>query len=268
MSAFWTFPPPTNAHCVDPKFVVFGSGVIKVFVDVMITTLPIPLILRLQLSRPQKRAVVVLLGLGYIVTAAGAIRTYYAYFILWRTYDESWYNYYGFLAATVENDLAIVCACAPALRPLMSRLVSGLSTVRSRQSTFPSQPKKRETQSGGTTSEGMQSESTRRPPSAKDFRGYTFWRTTVDNEDEGFSPPELQGQIGQAGLISQAHDVERDFQRDNLNLAETQVAAHQSEEPMSENEMRESSFRTWRIDNNPFQGVSNVYPNQQTYGGR
>jgi hypothetical protein len=247
-----------NAHCVDPKFAVFGCGVIKVFMDIMITTLPIPLVLSLQLSRSQKRAVVVLLALGYIVTAAGALRTYYAYFILWRTYDEMWYNYYGFLAATIENDVAIVCACAPALRPLLARLVGGLGSLRSRQS--QSTPKKRVTQ---TTSEGMQSQSTRRPASAGGFRGYTFWRTTVDNEDVKFSESELPGQISHPELMPRPRDIEMG-QRDDLNLAET----NQSEEPMPAKEM-ESEFRIWRIDNNAFRGADNVYfPNQQMYGGR
>jgi hypothetical protein len=60
------------------------------------------------MSRNQKFGVVLLIALGYIVTAAGAVRTYYTYVILWKTYDQTWYNYYAFLAGTIENDLSLV----------------------------------------------------------------------------------------------------------------------------------------------------------------
>jgi hypothetical protein len=124
ISAFWTFPAPATAHCIDDKIVTFGGCLCKLFIDIMITTLPIPLILRMNLSRGKKYAVVTLIALGYVVTAAGAIRTYYAYVIFWKTYDATWYYYWCFLAAAVENDLAITCACAPAIKPLFVSLFS------------------------------------------------------------------------------------------------------------------------------------------------
>jgi hypothetical protein len=94
--------------CVNFQAATFGGGVFKLFIDVMITTLPIPLILRLKLNSAQKYGVVVTLALGYVVCAAGAVRTYYTYIIFWRTTDIVWYEYPAFLALTVENDLGIV----------------------------------------------------------------------------------------------------------------------------------------------------------------
>jgi hypothetical protein len=63
----------------------------------------------MDMQKRRRHAVIVLFGLGYIVTAAGAVRTYYT----WRVFDNptedrTWYSYLAFLAATVENDLAIV----------------------------------------------------------------------------------------------------------------------------------------------------------------
>jgi hypothetical protein len=220
MSTFWTWPPPPNPKCIDPRAVVFGFGVIKTVIEIMIVTLPIPLVLRLQMSPPQKRAVIVLLGMGYIVTAAGVIRTYYSYYIMWRSYDESWYEYYGFVASTIENDLAIVCACVPALRPVIARLAFALSSIPSyvmsslrsapRDGEFRSQ--KSMTQSSSSIeSDSVVSEPRPRRPSVTDFRGYTFWRTTMDDENDEYSAKDFYSQSSQVALRPRAHDVERGF---------------------------------------------------------
>jgi hypothetical protein len=246
--------------------------------DVLVTTVPIPLILTLQLSPAQKRAVVVLLGMGYIVTAAGAVRSYYSYYILWRTYDETWYEYYGFVASTIENDLAVVCACAPALRPLVSRMATSMSTVQSYLSSFrsprPPVEKRSLSQSGGTFSDATRSElqttttattRTRRPP-----RGFTFWLTTVDNDSDELTETELREQSSQGRLVSREEDIEWGVHGDGLTPVEPpQVATHEKGLPMLPRDTRDPDFRTWRIDDNPFQGGNNPYsPSQQTYGSR
>jgi len=128
VKAFWTFPPMYASPCVDFQAATFGGGVFKLFIDVMITTLPIPLILRLELNSAQKYGVVVALALGYVVCAAGAVRTYYSYIIFWRTTDIVWYEYPAFLALTVENDLGIICACLPSLRPLLGKYAKRVIT--------------------------------------------------------------------------------------------------------------------------------------------
>ena len=242
--------------------------------DVLITTVPIPLILSLQLSRSQKRAVVILLALGYIVTGAGAVRCYYSYYILWKTYDETWYNYYGFLAATIENDLAVICACAPALRPLVSRMATSMSTVQSYLTSFrsprPAVFKTSLTPSGGTLSDDTQLELQTTPRTRRPARGFTFWLTTVDNDSEEFTETELREQSSQGRLVSRGEDIERGFHGDGLNPVEhAEATTYEQEMPLSTTETRDSTFRTWRIDDNPFQRENNPYsPSQQTYGRR
>jgi hypothetical protein len=70
-----------SSPCVDFKAATFGGGVFKLFIDVVVTSLPIPLILRLKLSLVQKYQIVFVLALGYVVCAAGALRTYFTYVI-------------------------------------------------------------------------------------------------------------------------------------------------------------------------------------------
>ena|ERR1700761_961921 len=97
-----------SSPCIDAKASTFGGGVFKLFLDIMITTLPIPLIVHLKMNKAQKYGVVIVLALGYVVCAAGAVRTYYTYIIFWKSNDTVWYEYPVFLASTVENDLGIV----------------------------------------------------------------------------------------------------------------------------------------------------------------
>jgi hypothetical protein len=303
VESFWTWPPPANLKCLSPKVVVFASGVIKVFIDIMITSLPIPLILRLNMSPPRKRAVIVLLGLGYIVTAAGAIRTYYAYYIVWRTYDETWYNYYGFVAATIENDLAIVCACAPALRPLMQRLVPGwgtrmssyLTSFRTKwsKSTISGQSKTgRSTSkqdaflfdatdiSKGTksmsVSQSMSMSQTQSTTHHMDtnYGGRTFWLTTINKSDEDL-PGITQQQDEHDEHDQHDEQIEWPLRPNDIEMRaqssgnvftpveNSQGVVTEAQRPMSRREIRESTFRTWRIENNPLQGANDPYQNQQ-----
>lgn len=57
------------------------------------------------------------------------------------SYDETWFAYPLWIAAAVEVDLAVICACAPTIRPLLlmylGPLISSLSGSRSN----PSHPK-------------------------------------------------------------------------------------------------------------------------------
>jgi hypothetical protein len=63
----------------------------------------------MKLDRWSKYGTVVLLGLGYIVTAAGGVRTYYTWKLYYDSnYDYTWMQYPAFLASAVENDLAVV----------------------------------------------------------------------------------------------------------------------------------------------------------------
>lgn len=46
-------------------------------------------------------------------------RTYYIWKSLVLSYDETWFAYPLWICAAVEVDLAVICACAPALRPFL-----------------------------------------------------------------------------------------------------------------------------------------------------
>ncbi|KAK4545556.1 hypothetical protein LTR36_002906 [Oleoguttula mirabilis] len=139
IQAYWVYPPMYPSHCLDEGKVMLGGGVINCFSDLLTTVLPIPIIMRLQMPLKQRIGVCVLLCLGLIVTIAGVVRTFFIWKSLMDSYDETWYSYPLWIAAAVEIDLAVICACAPAWKSLLrqpllnlsSRMSSKLSSLRS-----------------------------------------------------------------------------------------------------------------------------------------
>jgi hypothetical protein len=60
------------------------------------------------MPRRQRFAVALLFGLGFIVTIAGVVRTWYIYRSLFGEYDQTWYAYPLWIAAAIEIDLGVV----------------------------------------------------------------------------------------------------------------------------------------------------------------
>jgi len=58
------------------------------------------------------------------------MRTYYAIYVYYFTYDVPWYAYYGWVWTALEAQLGVVCASAPALKIFFNRYFS-LSANRS-----------------------------------------------------------------------------------------------------------------------------------------
>jgi hypothetical protein len=100
----------------------------------------------------QRLAVALLFGMGIIVTVAGIIRTWFIYRSLFNEWDATWYSYPLWIAAAIEIDLGVVsitsshlrviltsdqiCASAPVLRPLLSKIPFSLSATFSRGISF------------------------------------------------------------------------------------------------------------------------------------
>ena len=85
-----------------------AAGCINCVVDFACAALPIPLIMRLHMPLKQRVGVCALLCVGFFVTIAGIIRTYYIYKSLIESYDETWFTYPLWIAAAVEIDIAVV----------------------------------------------------------------------------------------------------------------------------------------------------------------
>lgn len=87
---------------------MLGGGVVNSVSDLLTTVLPIPIVWRLQMPLKQRIGVCILLGLGFLATISGSIRTYYSWKSLIDSYDETWFAYPLWIAAAVELDLGLV----------------------------------------------------------------------------------------------------------------------------------------------------------------
>ncbi|KAI7537592.1 hypothetical protein KC331_g10845 [Hortaea werneckii] len=115
---YWEFPPTTDGHCLDEGIATLAAGALNLAADFLATITPIPLVMRLNMRLKYRIGVSVLFGLGFIVIVAGIVRTFYIWKGLMDTYDETWYAYPLWIAAAVEIDVGVICACAPALKTL------------------------------------------------------------------------------------------------------------------------------------------------------
>lgn len=125
-----------NARCIDQTAAFTALSAINTVTELVVALLPIPVVINLKMEAKQRWAVIALLSLGIFVSIVGAVRTYYAW-MAFSSYDLTWYATPHWIAAIVEINLAIACACAPALRPLF-RGTQFLSRI-SRSSRRPSE---------------------------------------------------------------------------------------------------------------------------------
>ncbi|KAI9742338.1 MAG: hypothetical protein M1818_003871 [Claussenomyces sp. TS43310] len=142
-----------KATCMSSSELIFGFEISNVVIDVLILSLPIYMIQRLQLRTAKKVSIIAIFVMGGFVCITCAVRAYYVFdpktkmsrslplLMVWTT---------------IEVTFAIVCACLPTYGPLFSQLVipSSLKTwYASLISTFrTSQPSKVSEQYDGSLS--------------------------------------------------------------------------------------------------------------------
>lgn len=118
--AYWkslTFTYTENFQCSNTKILNPISGSLSVVSDFYSVLLPMAMTRHFDIDRRKKIALNAVFSLGLLVVAAGAIRTYFLT-KLGYDYDITWLGFDVFIWATLELQLAIMCACAPSLRVL------------------------------------------------------------------------------------------------------------------------------------------------------
>ncbi|KAK5696134.1 hypothetical protein LTR97_008554 [Elasticomyces elasticus] len=90
-----------------------GSG-INIVYDLIVFILPIPKLLKVQISNKKKAGIVMTFMVGLFVTACSVIRL--AYVVRWRkTTNPTWSYAPIALWSIIEVDVGVVCACMPSL---------------------------------------------------------------------------------------------------------------------------------------------------------
>ncbi|KAK6521783.1 hypothetical protein TWF506_001987 [Arthrobotrys conoides] len=125
INAYWDLTLP-KAKCVNESAANIANAVINSFCDLYVFSLPIKDMLGLRLPLRQRISLVVLFSLGGVVCIAGWLRVWQLTSVLKRTYDNTWYGPTMYILTAVECDVAILCGCLPALKPLMAKVIPGL----------------------------------------------------------------------------------------------------------------------------------------------
>lgn len=93
--------------------------VVNVVTDFMIYALPIPTLFNLSLPMPQRIGLVILFSFGGVIVVASSFRAYWVHYVLYKTYDATWYGYEIWLWTAIETNVGVICGCIPALKPLL-----------------------------------------------------------------------------------------------------------------------------------------------------
>ena len=128
ISSYWLAFDPVwlkaghTFHCrVSEHVGLPAASALSVIGDAYSTLIPLCLVYTLDMPRRQKRALYCLFALGFLVVAAGIIRTYYLNYLINETYDNSWALYKTWIWALVELFVSIFAASAPALKPFFRK---------------------------------------------------------------------------------------------------------------------------------------------------
>ncbi|KAI9763863.1 MAG: hypothetical protein M1840_009047 [Geoglossum simile] len=114
----WDISIP-NHRCFNQRAFKMAVTVINTLTDFVIILLPLPTVWSLRLRRNQKTVLSCIFLTGSLACVAGLIRIYYTHTILNVTFDVTWFGYILWVYIAVEVDVAMICASAPALKPLV-----------------------------------------------------------------------------------------------------------------------------------------------------
>jgi hypothetical protein len=110
IKAYWNLTPIPGQRCTDDSAVMKACAILNTLSEFILAAFPIVAVYKLNIDKQQRRTVISLLSLGFLVGMAGCFRTYY----LWQSVsahnlDMSWWADPHWMASEVEIDLAIVC---------------------------------------------------------------------------------------------------------------------------------------------------------------
>lgn len=136
ISVNWTGWGAAVNSCIDTNTMFLAQAWSDIFTDVMILSLPLPSIWRLQMPRPRKVAVCSIFLLGTLVVAAGIAKLVIFYDVVAETQSQN--NDVTYILTPtlywpmVESSLGVVGACLPSMRPIFTDICRERRSQRSR----------------------------------------------------------------------------------------------------------------------------------------
>ncbi|KAH7075445.1 hypothetical protein BKA63DRAFT_297331 [Paraphoma chrysanthemicola] len=122
IASFWDKSINSNGHCIDRMVVWFANAGVNIALDMIIFLLPWPLTRTLQISKRQRRGLFLMFGLSASVATVSVIRLYSLHEV--TKSDDLPFDSPAFATlSAVEVNVGIICACLPAMRPLLARMM-------------------------------------------------------------------------------------------------------------------------------------------------
>jgi len=129
ISYYWNqyFVADAKGSCINVNLFFLIAGIINMLIDVSILSIPIPKILKLQMSRRRKITVMGIMLLGSFVCVASIVRIYYLV-VLQTDIDLTWIMSPVFIWSSVEPAIGILSACLPVCGPLIRLVIHDFFT--------------------------------------------------------------------------------------------------------------------------------------------
>ncbi|EWC48026.1 hypothetical protein DRE_02605 [Drechslerella stenobrocha 248] len=196
VEAFWTGDP--NAKCIPREALWFANAGLNIFTDFSIALLPLPVVIKLNMPLRQKIPLMFIFALGFFICIVSILRLRFL-IILSKSTDPTWDQPATAYWSAIEMNISIVCACLPALKPLVSVIAPSIFGS-APTSQPPSYRDYRNGRGGGKKIGGSWSFSDR----LKRSRSDTMCTTTMDSQLElGIQEPHISGEaVNEHGIGS------------------------------------------------------------------
>ncbi|CBF87153.1 CFEM domain-containing protein [Aspergillus nidulans FGSC A4] len=114
--------------CVNSMVVQVSHAILNIVFDVIVLGMPLPVLLRLDMSKTKKAGVCVMFLTGFIVTALSIVRVVTTYnFLKSRNQTRDFIPFC--IWNILEIDLGIICSCLPGMRALLKIIIPGCGST-------------------------------------------------------------------------------------------------------------------------------------------
>ncbi|KAK1981120.1 hypothetical protein LZ30DRAFT_658100 [Colletotrichum cereale] len=114
--------------CLNITAIGYAGAALTITYDFILIVLPLPQLLKLNISMRKKLVPIFLLTLGSVACVASMIRLKFLVSFA-NTFDATWDNVEIVIWSTLEINLAMICGSLPALRPLFSKWKEAMGSL-------------------------------------------------------------------------------------------------------------------------------------------
>ncbi|KAK1997403.1 hypothetical protein LX36DRAFT_73664 [Colletotrichum falcatum] len=117
--------------CLNLRAIAYAGGALTITYDCILMLLPLPQLLKLNVSVRKRLVLIFLLALGSFACVASMVRLKFLVSFS-NTFDPTWDNVETLVWSTLEINLAMICGSLPALRPLFIRVQEAMGSLSNR----------------------------------------------------------------------------------------------------------------------------------------